>query len=248
MEFGIYFEKFMRGEHIPELGSFIFQDIAQRAKAIIAGCDEDDLESEVTTLRWMFEVIDPSGPEREFHPAIRDEPLKGVTPAAQLYNSRAAFNLQAGDLTWPQYFALLALLAIEQAWFLEQVSKGENFPKHYTDLVPVSLLAYAVDGTEAVCHAEMLSLLKSTDATIEEQVKQALSTRNADAARKRHAFTNELKGQFVMYYYRGTFKSRADAARRFYESLNPKPRNPTRDNAVRFFADALREYEQSQFK
>lgn len=73
------------------------------------------------------------------------------------------------------------------------------------------------------------------------------SSQSRKAAETRHARPQRIKDRFVDYFERGEFQSRADAARKFFDSLSEIEQRmlaPSRDreNAVRTLTAALRTY------
>ncbi len=165
----------------------------------------------------------------------------------RLFNHRLTFRLDdTNDFTWPQYFALFALLCIDKAEYIERSSKGGSYPKDFKKNIPGTVVFYAMEAMESVCYAEFLLREIPTDDEVEHKVKQSISIRNSKAAIQRHAHTNRLKLQFIEYYRSGKFPSKAEAARRFYKSLTNKPDNPTAETAERFFTSALRDFEKTQ--
>src|SRR3569623_1217585 len=99
---------------------------------------------------------------------------------------------------------------------------------------PIAHSPYAVDAMEAVCMAECLQREPSR------QAAKIISEQNRKAALQRHVNTSELKRQLIEFFHTGTFKSMAEAARRFYDGLEEGKRKllaPT--NAIRTLTDAL---------
>ena len=69
---------------------------------------------------------------------------------------------------------------------------------------------------------------------------RTISTVAKKAAQKRHEPVNRLKKEFVAFYEKGKFRSRADAARQFHASLpKDKQRLILKDNAARTLTAAL---------
>lgn len=228
-------------ERIPETFRPQFQAITTRANALLVGCTESRLEECSYAIQMMLSEVNPlTGGESETEDAATSRPL---SLAVALFEVQLAYpHERAGDLSWAQHFALLALMLRDQAWFLESTSKGENFPEELRALVPSTVGSYAVDAMGAVCYAD--SLLHSAS-VVGQKVRSALSERNARAAKIRHAKRDALKQEFIRYFYAGQFKIKAEAARRFYRDNKSRFGTQSEEQAKRMLLTALSAFEKS---
>lgn len=147
------------------------------------------------------------------------------------------FSHNVPNLSWPEIFATHALACIADAYQRDQELKHSPW-RDEADVMEI-IGADILDAMECICIAE--SLIRQTNTV--QKVKQKVSLQKQNAAYLRHADSNQLKREFIHFYLSGTHKSRADAARRFYDSLPPNRKRilkPT--NAVRTLTDGLREF------
>lgn len=138
------------------------------------------------------------------------------------------------NVSWPELFAVFSLGIIDGAVEFDR-SYG-TLAQEDADFYHQWIGQRALDAMEAVCTAE--GLLRHEQMQKEQQ--KARSDANQRAALKSHQATNNLKREFIHFYLQGNYSSYAEAARRFYEGLEPEKKKllkPT--NAVRTLTDAL---------
>lgn len=224
-----------------------FGQIACRARKILSGRNRSEIVSAADTLSWLLlagaaQEINFDSLEREAKEL--DEEKSDSSPLtlsdAQLL-ARAVETVSLEDineavpnLNLAELYAVLALGLIDEAAEWEQHYMRAGYAQD-DSIFPVALSPYAVDAMEAVCMAE------SVQGDVPRlQAAKIISGKSRNAALIRHQATNELKREFILFCRSGNFKSKADAARRFYDSLDEEKRRllaPT--NAIRTLKEAL---------
>lgn len=222
--------------------------IRARARLLLNEIDPERLDRQIKVLQWITNELEgkPFFKTEEEQDAQYALKLPGFTPAAHLYKYTSAFDLNDADnLTWSQYFALLALMLIvsahqEEEWAYER--------KPY-DVVTLATYRQAGDdiafAMEAVIFGELLQINEagSLPYSIMTGVsEQRISLNASKGGIARHSESNKLKKEFIDFYGAGSFKSGADAARRFYQSLPVERKILAPTNAERTLLDALREH------
>jgi len=162
--------------------------------------------------------------------------------------------IDSASYTWSQLFSVLALGLIGHGWEEWHHLKGLH-ERQFEQVAERNIGSYAVDAMEAIAKAELLLRIEELEAGFEERVRKAVSdrvrTRNAKAAKERHAPRNHLKYEFCRWFDEhkdtGLFHSRNQAASRFYRRLpDEKKRLFSPTNAERALLDALREHLREQ--
>ena len=246
MRFSIVATNYLQGDdRIPSPMKHEFEEITKRANVLLADCNDAQLKEQVYVLQAILFQCDPD----YFDPNADVEQLTdgdwNSVPNLLFRHHRSIGLNKESDLTWPQYFALLALMIRDQAWFMDMFSQEEQFPKKLKKKLPTTIGMYAMEAMAALCFGEALAL---SGEIISQAVKGEISERNAKAAQLRHADKSQLKNRFIKYYYSAKHKSKADAARRFYEDNHDDFKGQDKSNAVRMLLSALAMFEKKSPK
>lgn len=148
------------------------------------------------------------------------------------------------NATYSEYFAILAIALVGETldefnFLLQELPKNKKDKEIF--LLKVSG-AIAFEAMEAIGMAEIH--LKN-----DEIIKETKKLKLEEWRIKRHGPILELEMEFINYYLSGSFPSRREAARRFYNNLPEKKKKLlTPDNAVRTLTDALRKFEKGEFR
>lgn len=226
-----------------------FKEIAYRARKLLVKRSRQEILAMGDTLCWLlgselargqaFELIDLHVKALDEGKGQSDFEHISLNNVAQILRLMEKVSIDDIDdaipgLTWPELLAVLALGEIDEAIEWEQHYQQKGYPED-DSIYTMTLGPYAVEAMEAVCAAEAL---QRGNPSI--QAKKIVSDQTRKAALKRHQATNNLKREFIHFYHSREFKSRADAARRFYLSLpDKKQRLLTHTNAIRTLTDAL---------
>lgn len=224
-----------------------FGQIAYRARKILSRRNRSEIIAAADTLSWLLlgdSVREIDLGLLEWHAKELDEKngdssdltLSDAQLLARVVEtvSLEDINEAVPNLTLAELYAVLALGLIDEAAEWEQHYMQAGYAEDES-IYPMGLSPYAVDAMEAVCMAESL---QGDIPRI--QAAKIISAQKRKAALKRHANTNNLKRQFIEFFHTETFKSMAEAARRFYDGLEEGKRKllaPT--NATRTLTDAL---------
>lgn len=224
-----------------------FGQIACRARKILSGRSRSEIIAAADTLSWLLlsdaahaikwgllerqakELDERNGDSSPL--TLSDAQLLARVVETVLLED---INEAVPNLTVPELYAVLALGLIDEAAEWEQHYLQAGYAEDDA-IYPIALSPYAVDAMEAVCMAQCLHRTEPS-----RQAAKIISDQNRKAAIKRHLHITELKRQFIEFFLAGTFKSMAEAARRFYDSLEEGKRKllaPT--NAIRTLTDAL---------
>ena len=222
---------------IPSCCIMDYEIIGKRAHELVKNCGIEQLKRQTETLNWMLYEVNPAAfiadDENE------SDEKKYVSVPTRLYNARDDYSLDDPDnLTWPEYFGLLAFVEIAQASILKKFERPENLDITEARLHFSTLGHHAIYAMEAMCYGEQLArpsqIEKELEKLAEEKHKRKRSLRAKNAAIKRHAKTRELRLEFTNYYFSGSFPSKREAARRFLKTLpNDKRRLLAESNALR---------------
>lgn len=224
-----------------------FRQIVYRARKILSGRSRREVVATADTLSWLLlcdaaqeinlDLLERQAEELEEENGDSNPlTLSDAQLLAHIVEtvSLEDINEAVPNLTAPELYAVLALGLIDEAAEWEQHYMQAGYAED-DSIYPIALSPYAVDAMEAVCMAECLQRSEPS-----RQAAKIISEQNRKAAIKRHSLINELKRQFIEFFLAGTFKSMAEAARRFYDGLEEGRRKllaPT--NAIRTLTDAL---------
>lgn len=186
-----------------------------------------------------------------------NEDAHGIT-AAEYLSMMAGVDLSDLSHTlhpnWNEVFSLLALNLVGEAAAEDayQQSKNNNNEYKQSYLRGNHAAHYLFDACEILHIAERLTESPGfVSAGVDAVAGRQISIRNGLAAKRKHAPIQKIKDMFIKWFLEhsndGTFKSRSDAARKFYSNLEADLRKlmaPT--NAERTLKDALREFEKSK--
>jgi len=227
-----------------------FAQIACRARKILSGRNRSEIIAAADTLSWLLlgdaaHEVKSSLLERqakELEEGNSDSSHLTLSDAQLLARVMETVSLEdineaVPNLAVPELYAVLALGLIDEAAEWEQHYMRASYAEDDA-IYPVALSPYAVDAMEAVCMAECLQRAEPS-----RQAAKIISEKNRNAAMKRHSRINELKRQFIEFFLAGTFKSMAEAARRFYDGLEEGRRKLLApSNAIRTLTVALSEH------
>lgn len=250
-------ENILKGK-VPYYFSLHFTDIVKRCQLILGHrppqeIDDIMLDSMVLT-NLLFDEDQPELPDDPPRVTRLADFLKGeptferlqpnATKAARLFQRRHEISLDdRPGMTWSEIFAGLALAMTSNAIGHESLTKDAN--EHVKEIIQYIIGELAVDAIQAVVYAELIPRLDQHPLAVEEQVKKTISLRAAKAAQARYERPNAIKQRFIEFYFKGTFRSHNDAARRYYRGLSVEERrilSPSGDerNAIRTLTTFLR--------
>lgn len=226
--------------------------VAVRARKVLKGIDDTQLsellkELDTTLDTWYLTKEFPEelgvspGEAQELHDErqVLSWDWDGyISTPLQLYEWRKSLNKSDADLA--HLFAALAIgLLVQSELCFQEAMEARREGSAHRHLEGSHLLrvgSYIVNATEAAMYAERLANISAED--IAKQARSALASK---AAKQRHANTGAIKQEFVEFYRQGNFRSAADAARRFYQSLPAERQRLLRaENCGRTLVQALK--------
>ena len=227
-----------------------FNQIADRARQILKDRSRQEIEYAALAVDWMLSKGNSTNP----------------SPAGALrtYVDIDLFGFDGVEdfrsATWPEFFAALALGLLEEAFLawqhktpyyeagLDSEDDGAAFEKtHYYNRFDA--YEFVCEALDAVCMAESLLRESLVAQEIQRKHKKKIELRNKKAAIAKHAPLNQLKKECIRWYLSGSFPSKREAARRFYESL-PESRRKllAPSNAIRTLTQAISDYEKGRLR
>lgn len=224
-----------------------------KAGGILDGISFEEAKEILRSIDWLFMCWVHPEEMQEHEPVLEELSTymkfrdRYEVPDPTLYSLTATLFLCRDDaitleiigqsnINWPIWFAVLAkafcLCAIrEQRRFVEEVRNGANDISEWNLRRIGDSMCNAV---EAITYAERLM---NADDSLREKVREFTKR----AAVSRHAATNALKEEFSTYFGSKKFPSRAEAARKFYESLPAdKKRLLKPTNAIRTLTESIK--------
>lgn len=227
-------------------------NVCRRAFAVLPQATEHELLDIAERLDnlffcWAYPEETGSGPsdiDDYYDDLIWKEQNHHYTSATELYHRREeaerSVALEVTRYPWDWYFAVLSLTFVAEARgdYQSAVDRSDKNDARVQAAHLMSFARHVATAMEAVGYAEILG---GHDPVVASGVGIVRSTQASQAAKARHQPVRDLKAEFWRYHEGGSFRSRADAARRFYDGLpQEKQRLLARENAVRTLVESLR--------
>lgn len=202
---------FKRGT-LPTSMHFHLGDQLERAREILAGRSNEQIAYGLESLDWLLKqgsemlLMDFFASDKEAQFMSRPKALKRMQPDIDLSQQRSF-----PEATWPEYFALLALLYVVEWLYVCKCPGVDRLPSSArTSEVPP--MDYAVEAMDAVAYAECLS-----------EGAKGRSARARKVRKFRAKKFDDLKAEVIAEYEaHHTHRSDAEAAKRIYKKLKEK--------------------------
>jgi hypothetical protein len=213
---------------LPKFARFTFIYLVERARRLLANCDLEKSKEKLDDLDWFPLVIDPdrfipdaSEMLREIEPHERD-----ATQPSLVYHHMQEFGQD--DLkgyTWSEYFALMALNCISQAWLYEVLFENADFEEsEYIRTLQNALAHFTAEAAEAVTLGEQL--LEREGGNLELLGSKKISERNSAAVKKQSEKITQLKQKFFTRFDASDFPNHTEAVTKFLVDLMNEQRKP----------------------
>lgn len=225
----------------------ICKNIRSRCSRVIDGTENHKISYGCSTLQWMIRKLDAKrikpGP---LYASEKDPENDGFTTASLLYNNIDAFNLNDNNnLSWSQYFSLLALTLIQQAHYFKHVLNGRTDSDDHA-ILSCAMSYHVAEAMEAITIAEMLFNNPRLHCYAEGlSSKRVYSLKNARQPIHKLQIVNDLQSDLIRFWSKGKFNSRTDAARRYHDFVSGEGNTMDRDKVIRKFTKTIGEYEKT---
>ncbi len=205
------------------------------------GTSREKLQYGQSTLQWMINRLNSVRCKPTlFYQADKAPQNNDFTSASLLYNNIDVFNLDDNNnLSWSQYFSLLALTIIQQS---DHLTHGLNHS-------PAALCAMSQQIAEAM-EAITISEIMLNDPchkclAIELSTKKVYSLKKARKSIRKLQLVNDLQSDLIRFWSKGKFNNRTEAARRYHDLVSENDNGMDRSKVIRKFTKTISEYEKA---
>lgn len=223
------------------------RNIQSRCGKIINGTENHKISYGYSTLQWMIRKLDAKRDKPGFlYAPEKNAENDDFTTASLLYNNIGAFNLDDNNnLSWAQYFSLLALTIIQQAHYFKHVLSDRTDSDSHA-ILSCTISYHVAEAMEAIIIAEMLFNNPCLhNYPVKPSSGRVYSLKNARQPIYKLRLVNNLQSDLIRFWNRGKFNSRTDAARRYHDFVFKDSRNPNRDKVIRKFVKTISEFEEA---
>lgn len=230
---------------IPPFHSDEFGEIIRRARLLLEGKSFSSIIQLQKKIDKAMGIVEIDKSEAFIKNRPINQTLDFITIRSRMRyakkNDLLTYGSKHNQFTWPQHYAVFSLALTANA-----------FPLNSMTELAKELLKLSDEEIENRQKENAYSLLRDAIELIDSaEEHEELRQKNVESGKGRTSDTEELKYQFIVYYYTQTNHKVSLVARTFYNERPNKIyhlRSETPDNIARFFRDALNEFKKGNLK